>query len=68
MVNEPYALGNGFGNCGISDYLAPFQNSISWFLNSHIFNVKGVVNNSFIYDPSMVEEKDLKSDKLLVWT
>lgn len=63
VVNEPYALGNGFGNCGISDYLAPFQNSISWFLNSHIFNVKGVVNNSFIYDPSMVEEKDLKSDK-----
>lgn len=63
VVNEPYAIGNGFGNCGISDYLSPFQETISWFLNSHIFNVKGVVNNSFLYDPSMVEEKDLKSDK-----
>ena len=62
VINEPYALGNGFGNCGISDYLSPFQQSISWFLNSHIFNVKGIVNNSFIFDPSMVEEKDLKSD------
>ena len=63
VVNEPYAIGNGFGNCGISDYLSPFQETISWFLNSHIFNVKGVVNNSFLYDPSMIEEKDLKSDK-----
>ena len=63
VINEPYAIGNGFGNCGISDYLSPFQETISWFLNSHIFNVKGVVNNSFLYDPSMIEEKDLKSDK-----
>lgn len=62
IVSEPYAIGNGFGNLGISDYLAPFQESISWFLNSHIFNVKGIVNNSFLYDPSMIEEKDLKSD------
>lgn len=62
VVCEPYAIGNGFGNMGISDYLSPFQESISWFLNSHIFNVKGVVNNSFLYDPSMIEEKDIKSD------
>lgn len=62
IVNEPYAIGNGFGNMGISDYLSPFQESISWFLNSHIFNVKGIVNNSFLYDPSMIEEKDLRSD------
>ena len=62
VVNEPYAIGNGFGNMGISDYLSPFQEAISWFLNSHIFNVKGIVNNSFLYDPSMIEEKDLKSD------
>lgn len=63
VINEPLAIGNGFGNCGISDYLSPFQEAISWFLNSHIFNVKGVVNNSFLYDPSMIEEKDLRSDK-----
>lgn len=63
VINEPLSIGNGFGNCGISDYLAPFQEAISWFLNSHIFNVKGVVNNSFLYDPSMIEEKDLRSDK-----
>ena len=62
VVSEPYAIGSGFGNMGISDYLSPFQESISWFLNSHIFNVKGIVNNSFLYDPSMIEEKDLKSD------
>ena len=63
VVNEPYAVGSGnFGNMGISDYLGPFQETISWFLNSHIQNVKGAVNNSFIYDPTMIEEKDLQSD------
>lgn len=62
VVSEPYAIGSGFGNMGISDYLGPIQESVSWFLNSHIFNVKGIVNNSFLYDPSMIEEKDLKSD------
>lgn len=63
VVNEPYAVGSGnFGNMGISDYLGPFQEAISWLLNSHIQNVKGAVNNSFIYDPTMIEEKDLQSD------
>ena len=63
VINEPYAVGSGnFGNMGISDYLGPFQEIISWFLNSHIQNVKGAVNNSFIYDPTMIEEKDLQSD------
>lgn len=63
VINEPYAIGSGnFGNMGISDYLGPFQDAISWFLNSHIQNVKGAVNNSFIYDPTMIEEKDLRSD------
>ena len=60
-VIEPYGLG-GFGNLGISDYLAPIQDMISWLLNSHIQNVKGALNNSFIYDPSMINEKDLLSD------
>ena len=63
VINEPYAVGSGnFGNMGISDYLGPFQEAISWLLNSHIQNVKGAVNNSFIYDPTMIEEKDLLSD------
>ena len=60
-VIEPYGLG-GFGNLGISDYLSPIQEMISWLLNSHIQNVKGSLNNSFIYDPSMINEKDLRSD------
>ena len=60
-VCEPYGL-SGFGNLGISDYLSPLQEMISWLLNSHIQNVKGALNNSFIYDPSMINEKDLLSD------
>lgn len=61
-VIEPYGLG-GFGNLGISDYLSPIQEMISWLLNSHIQNVVGSLNNSFIYDPSMINEKDLLSNK-----
>ncbi len=60
-VAEPYELGYGFGNCGIADYLGPLQDTISWFLNSHIYNVRGALNNMLVVDPSMVEMQDLKN-------
>lgn len=60
-VAEPYELGYGFGNCGIADYLGPLQDTVSWFINSHIYNVRAAMNNMFIVDPSMVEMQDLKN-------
>lgn len=60
-IIEPYTLGYGFGQPGISDYLGPMQDSISWFINSHIHNVRSALNNMFIVDPSMVEMQDLKN-------
>lgn len=60
-VAEPYELGYGFGNCGIMDYLSPIQDTISWFLNSHIYNVRAALNNMLVVDPSMVEMQDLKN-------
>lgn len=61
VVSEPYTMGYGFGHPGISDYLGPIQDSLSWLINSHMDNVKTVLNNMVIVDPSMVEMQDLKN-------
>lgn len=59
-VIEPYKLGYGFGHMGITDFLAPLQDVISWFVNSHIHNVRAALNNMFVVDPSKIELGDLK--------
>lgn len=61
VVGEPYSLGYGFGQPGISDYSAPMQDILSWLVNSHIENVRTALNNMIVVDPSMVEMQDLKS-------
>jgi len=60
-VQEPYSLGYGFGNAGILDYTRPLQDTLSWFIDSHMHNVKAAMNNMFIVDPSRVEMQDLKN-------
>lgn len=62
-VSEPYTVGYGFGHTGMSDLLAPIQDSLSWLINSHIYNVRATLNNSWIVDPSRVEVQDLKTNK-----
>lgn len=59
-ITEPYALGYGFGNAGLFDYMAPLQDLMSWLVNSHMFNVREAIANQFIVDPNMVEMQDLK--------
>lgn len=60
VINEPYTFGYGFGNPGAVDYLGPIQDTVSWFVNSHIHNIRASMNNMFIVDPSMIEMQDLK--------
>jgi hypothetical protein len=60
VVSEPYTQGYGFGNMGMMDHLGPIQDTLSWFINSHIDNVRTALNNMFIVDPSMIEMQDLK--------
>lgn len=60
-VSEPYSFGYAFGQVGMMDMLGPIQDTISWFVNSHIHNVRSVINNQMIVDPSMVEMQDLKT-------
>lgn len=60
VVCEPYTMGYGFGNPSVADYLGPIQDIMSWFIDSHIQNVRAVLNDSLIVDPSRVEIADLK--------
>lgn len=59
-VGEPYTLGYGFGQPSITDMLGPLQDVISWFVNSHILNVRAALNNTFVVDPSRIEMQDFK--------
>lgn len=59
-VSEPYSLGYGFGQPALGDYIGPIQDFLSWLLDSHIYNVRASLNNQWLYDPSKINEKDLK--------
>ena len=61
VVSEPYSFGYGFGQPGITDWIGPIQDSVSWFLNSHMQNVREAINNIFVYDPNFIEEQDFKN-------
>jgi len=58
-VAEPYGSGYDFGSAGMGDYIGPIQDSMSWFLNSHMENVRSAINNQFVVDPFAVEMKDV---------
>ena len=60
VVTEPYGVGYGFGQLGLADYQGPIQDLLSWFMNSHMDNVKTALNNMCIVDPSKIEMQDLK--------
>jgi hypothetical protein len=60
-VTEPYTMGHSFGSMGMADLMGPMQSTVSWFINSHIHNVRSALNNMFVVDPSMVEMQDLKN-------
>ena len=47
---------------GMMETLKPLNDALSWLFNSHMYNVRGSLNNNFIFDPSRVVAKDLMSD------
>lgn len=59
-ISEPYTLGYGFGSPALGDYIGPVQDILSWFIDSHIYNVRAALNNQWVYDPSKIDEKSLK--------
>lgn len=62
-VSEPYSMGYGFGQPAMSDYAGPLQDILSWFIDSHIYNVRTSLNNQWLFDPSKIDEASLKYPK-----
>ena len=62
-VSEPYATGYGFGQPGMADLIGPLQDLISWFVNSHVDNVRKTLNDMFVVDPMRVEIEDLRNQE-----
>jgi hypothetical protein len=60
VVSEPFGMGYSFGSVGMADYIGPLQDSMSWFLNSHMENTRASINNMFVVDPHAVEMKDVR--------
>jgi hypothetical protein len=40
----------------------PLNDTLSWLVNSHLYNVRSVLNGQFIADPSRITLKDFKSE------
>lgn len=49
-------------NTSLSGIIDMLQSTISWFINSRITNVRRVIQNRLVYDPSAIEDEDLKKD------
>lgn len=45
------------------ELFSPIQNTIDWLINSHFFNVRQVLNNQWLMDPSRVEERDFETNE-----
>jgi hypothetical protein len=60
IVGEPYSSGYEFGNMAAVDMLGPVQEMLSWMFNSHIFNVRAALNNTYVVNPNAVDIEDLK--------
>jgi len=60
VISEPFGMGYSFGSSGMSDYIGSLQDSMSWFLNSHMENVRSSINNQFVVDPNAVEMQDVR--------
>lgn len=55
---EPEAYMN-FSRSLVEIY-GPVQDTLDWLVNSHFYNVRQVLNNQFIFDPSKVYESDIQ--------
>lgn len=61
----PYFLAEGnfgseeFAKFGMIEIMRPLTDVLTWLVNSHFYNVRRVLNNQLVFDPSRVTMKDL---------
>lgn len=46
---------------GTLDRVKPMADVLNWLINTHFYNVRATLNNSFVVDPSMVVMKDVEN-------
>ena len=61
VVLELEPEGYGLANRGVPEILQPVQQTVDWLINSHFYNVRKVLNNQFLVDPSRVVMKDAEN-------
>src|SRR5262245_10305206 len=57
-VLEMEVEGYGNFNRGVPEIVQGIQQTMDWLLNTHFYNVRAVLNNQFIIDPSKIVIKD----------
>lgn len=53
-------------NDGLAQTIDGLQELINWFFNTHIANVRKVINNTFVVDPSGIEVGDLQARRNII--
>src|SRR5690606_19786278 len=48
-----------FAKFGMLEVIRPLTDILTWLVNSHFYNVRRVLNNQIVVDPSRVTMKDL---------
>jgi hypothetical protein len=56
---------DGYSSSPVSkiEMLSGMQGLLDWMLNSHVANVRKAINDTLIYDPSLINSKDLRNPK-----
>lgn len=60
-ITEPVSFGHEFGSISWADLIGPFQDLLSWLVNSRMENVRTTIMNQFVVDPARVEMQDLRT-------
>lgn len=61
----PYSVMEGnfgsdeFAKFGMLEVIRPLTDVMTWLFNSHFYNVRRILNNQIVVDPSMITMKDL---------
>jgi hypothetical protein len=59
LLNE--TEGYSLFSASMMDRVSPLNDALSWLLNSHMYNVRAMLNNQLVVDPSRVVMKDVES-------
>jgi hypothetical protein len=45
---------------GMMEIIKPLNDTLDWLINTHFYNVRKALNNEWIYDPSVLSQRDVE--------